>query len=186
MLGPAGSYQSCTRQLVRIPAGVGIVRRPPRVRHTTSRDESRPPSPLPRSAVTRVDRLAREASEGAEEAPRPSLTTRGRTQVRWGVAACGADLPITGHTCLERRAELRRRVFDCLSKYHPGRTSESGLERLGFFGDTRAAPRAGPWAALLAGPTTAPSCRGTFGPATAGADTYGWTSRPRASLQPES
>jgi hypothetical protein len=66
----------------------------------------------------------------------------------------------------------------------PGRST--GLERLGFFGDTvtRAAPQVGPWTALLqtgpwaalrAGPTTAPSCRWTFGPVTAGADTYGWT-----------
>ena len=73
----------------------------------------------------------------------------------------------------------------------PGRTT--GLERLGFFGDTRAAPGAGPWAVLLqagpraalrAGPTTGPSCRRTFGLVTAGADTHGWTSRPKA--QPES
>jgi hypothetical protein len=86
MLGPAGSYQSCTRQLVRIPAGVGVVRRVPRVRHTTSRDESGPPSPLPRSAVTRVDWLAREASEGAEEALSHDARASS-TQVPWGVAA---------------------------------------------------------------------------------------------------
>jgi hypothetical protein len=61
----------------------------------------------------------------------------------------------------------------------PGRTA--GLGRLGFLGDARAAPRAGPWAALLragpraalrAGPAAAPSrAAGPSGRRAADADT---------------
>ncbi len=84
----------------------------------------------------------------------------------------------------------------------PGHTT--GLERLGFYGDTLAALRAGPRAALRAGPRAAiraglraalragpraaqlsdqPQRHCAAGPSgqwTDGADTYQWTSRPRA------
>ena len=76
----------------------------------------------------------------------------------------------------------------------PGHTT--GLERLGFYGDTLAALRAGPRAALRAGPRAArhagpqaaqlsdqPQRHRAAGPSgqwTDGADTYQWTSRPRA------
>ena len=68
----------------------------------------------------------------------------------------------------------------------PGHTT--GLERLGFYGDTLAALRAGPRAALRAGPQAAqlsdqPQRHRAAGPSgqwTDGADTYQWTSRPRA------
>lgn len=76
----------------------------------------------------------------------------------------------------------------------PGHTT--GLERLGFYGDTWAARRAGPRAALRAGPRAAiragpraaqlsdqpqrHSAAGPSGQWTDGADTYQWTSRPRA------
>jgi hypothetical protein len=80
----------------------------------------------------------------------------------------------------------------------------TGLERLGFYGDTLAALRAGPRAALRAGPRAAiraglraalragpraaqlsdqPQRHRTAGPSgqwANGADTYQWTSRPRA------
>ncbi len=106
---------------------------------------------------------------------------------------------------------------DCLCEYH-GRASghTTGLERLGFYGDTRAALRAGPRAALRAGPRAARRAgpraairagsraairaglwaalragqraaqlsglpqRGPSGQWTDCADTYQWTSRPRA------
>ena len=68
----------------------------------------------------------------------------------------------------------------------PGHTT--GLERLGFYGDTwaerragpRAALRAGPWAAQLSDQPQRHSAAGPSGQWTDGADTYQWTSRPRA------
>jgi hypothetical protein len=48
-----------------------------------------------------------------------------------------------------------RHVLRCLSKYH-GPRHTTGLERLGFYGDTWTALRAGLWAALRAGLRTTP------------------------------